>query len=73
MIHSRLTSKAQTTVPKPVRAALGLKEGDMLSYQIEGDRVVLKRAQPSLDPFDNPYAIFTEWADALDCEAFDNL
>ena len=65
MIHSRLTSKAQTTIPKPVREALGLREGDELSYEIDGDRVVLSRSAP-LDPFDNPFSTFTEWADEAD-------
>jgi antitoxin PrlF len=72
MIHSRLSSKAQTTLPKPVRTALGLKEGDLLSYEIEDGRVVLTRAKPSADPFDNPFALFTEWADELDA-VYDRL
>ena len=41
MITSKLTSKAQTTIPLPVRQALRLAEGDELAYHIEGDRVVL--------------------------------
>ena len=72
MIESRITSKAQTTIPRSVRTALGLQEGDRLVYIIEGDRVILSRAL-SLDPFENPFATFTEWADELDCKAFDNL
>jgi bifunctional DNA-binding transcriptional regulator/antitoxin component of YhaV-PrlF toxin-antitoxin module len=28
MIHGRLTSRAQTTIPRAVRYALGLREGD---------------------------------------------
>src|SRR3546814_10549587 len=35
MITSRLTSKARTTFPQPVRAALRLKEGDILAYRSE--------------------------------------
>ena len=31
MITSRLTSKAQTTIPQPVRAALNLQDGDELT------------------------------------------
>jgi antitoxin PrlF len=27
MITSKITSKAQTTIPQPVRTALGLREG----------------------------------------------
>ena len=35
MIVSKLTSKAQTTIPQPVRAALRLEPGDELLYQID--------------------------------------
>ena len=72
MIHSRITSKAQTTIPKEVRAALGLQKGDELCYEIEGDRVVLRRRNPA-DPFDNPFLTFTEWAGEADCRAYDGF
>lgn len=72
MIQSRISSKAQTTIPRAVRLALGLKEGDLIAYEITGDAVILKRVGTSLDPFDNPFATFTEWADELD-SAYDNL
>ena len=39
MIESPLTSKAQTTVPKAVRAALGVGPGDRSRYVISGDDV----------------------------------
>jgi antitoxin PrlF len=52
MILSRLTSKAQTTIPAAVRRALGVEEGDYVPHTIEGGRVVLTRAEASgLDPF----------------------
>jgi hypothetical protein len=42
MIHSTLTSKNQTTVPKAVVAALKLKPSSQLVYEIGADgRVVL--------------------------------
>ena len=72
MIESRITSKGQTTVPRAVRVALGLNAGERLAYEIDGDRVVVTRARPSADPFDNPFALFTEWADELDA-VYDNL
>lgn len=72
MIESRISSKSQTTVPRAVRAALGLREGDRLAYQIEGDRVVMTRAVSSADPFEHPFATFTEWADELDA-VYDGL
>lgn len=69
MILSRITAKAQTTIPQAVRRALGVKPGDDIAYEIEGDRVVIRRAG---DPFDRPFASFTEWADELD-SVYDTL
>jgi antitoxin PrlF len=58
MIKSKLTTKAQTTIPQPVREALRLRVGDELVYRIEGDRVVLTRAPGEMD---DPFATFHEW------------
>lgn len=39
---SKLTSKGQTTIPKEIRDALGLKPGDRIRFILEDDnRVVL--------------------------------
>jgi antitoxin PrlF len=40
---ARVTSKGQVTVPKAVRDALGIKEGDELIFRVEGNRAVLAR------------------------------
>lgn len=42
-VAARLTSKGQLTVPKVVRDALGLKEGDEVIFRVEGNRAVLAR------------------------------
>jgi antitoxin PrlF len=70
MIESRITSKAQVTLPKAVRAALGLQAGDVVTWEIGDDCVILTRAD---DPFVNNFAMFEEWASEADCAAFDNL
>lgn len=71
MITSRLTSKAQTTIPQPVRAALRLKEGDEIAYSIEGDQVVLTRV--TKDQADDPFATFAEWDSDADRRAYAGL
>ncbi len=45
----RLTSKGQVTVPKAVRDAHGIKEGDDIIFRVEGDRAVLARTPEFLD------------------------
>ncbi len=71
MVTSKLTSKAQTTIPQAVRAALGLSDGDELLYEIEGERVVLKKARRV--PIDDPFATFDEWNSAADRDAYASL
>jgi antitoxin PrlF len=71
MITSKLTSKAQTTIPQPVRAALRVNAGDEIAYTIEGDRVILTKA--SAAPADDPFATFSEWASDNDREAYAKL
>ena len=72
MITSRLTSKAQTTIPRPVRAALRLGPGDEIAYVIEVGRVVLTRAQPDRAA-DDPFRAFAEWDGPADTEAYAGL
>ena len=36
--RARLTSKGQLTVPKSVRDALQLREGDQVVFRVEGER-----------------------------------
>ncbi|MHB8423328.1 MAG: AbrB/MazE/SpoVT family DNA-binding domain-containing protein [Leptospirales bacterium] len=71
MITSKLTSKAQTTIPQPVRVALHLREGDKISYVIEDDRVILTKAIP--EKTDDPFASFTEWDSETDRRAYGRL
>lgn len=40
---ARLTSKGQLTVPKAVRDALDLHEGDQVVFRVEDGRAVLSR------------------------------
>ena len=71
MITSRLTSKAQTTIPQAVRAALRLQPGDELAYAIEDGRVILTRMEPF--PADDPFKAFAEWDSDADRDAYAGL
>ena len=68
---SRITSKAQTVIPKAVREKLGLKPGDVVRYVFEGKRVVIERASNTVE--DDPFATFTEWASEADEKAYGSL
>jgi antitoxin PrlF len=40
---AKVTSKGQVTVPKAVRDALGIKEGDDVVFRVDGTRAVLAK------------------------------
>lgn len=50
MKTAKLTSKGQITIPAEVRAALRLREGDVVTFEVEGDRAIL-RPQRADHPF----------------------
>ena len=46
MISSTITSKGRTTLPKPVRRALGVTVGDRVRYVVHGDEVRILPVRP---------------------------
>jgi antitoxin PrlF len=46
---ARMTTKGQVTIPKAVREALGLRDGDAVVFRLEGQRAVLARTQDLLE------------------------
>ena len=71
MITSRISSKAQTTIPQAVRLALGVREGDDLAYEISDGKVILTRAKAVL--MDDPFAEFDEWNSEADRKGYANF
>jgi antitoxin PrlF len=71
MIKSKLTTKAQTTIPRPVREALRLQVGDEIVYQIEGKQVILTKAQGG--SAEDPFTTFSEWDSDADREGYGKL
>ncbi|GLS22831.1 hypothetical protein GCM10007874_58510 [Labrys miyagiensis] len=72
-VTSRLTTKAQTTIPQIVRNALHLDPGDTLRYVITDTSVILEKVQGTHDISENPFAFFHEWASEDDEKAFANF
>ena len=68
-VSARLSSKGQVTVPRAVREALELEEGDRIVFRVEGRRAVLART-PELLALAGSVSVpagrrGTPWADVL--------
>jgi antitoxin PrlF len=71
---SRLTSKAQTTIPREVRQKLSLEPGDTIVYEIEDDAVRLRKQAPlDLSYHRAVQTTLNEWESPEDAAAYDDL
>jgi antitoxin PrlF len=68
--YSKVTTKAQTVIPREVRARLGLKAGDRLLYRMTAKGIVIEKARAESD---DPFATFTEWGSEADERSFKSL
>ena len=48
-VAARVSSKGQITIPRAVREALGIKEGDEVLFRLEGQRAVMARTPNLLE------------------------
>ena len=55
---STISSKGQTTIPKPVRQALGVGEGDQIAFHVDESGVTVRRAGENFRPNDYGLSIF---------------
>jgi antitoxin PrlF len=74
MTQSTITSKYQATVPQDIRKFLGLKAGDKISFEIERDKVIVRR-QEGLDRqyLNGLETQLSEWLSDEDEAAFRHL
>jgi len=67
MITSKLSSKAQTVLPRAVHEHLGVGPGDELVYEFLPDAVIVRAAKRIPE---DPFACFDEWKSAADEKAY---
>jgi antitoxin PrlF len=71
---SKITSKGQVTIPKEIRDKLGIRAGDSLLYEVEGNSVRVRKAKPFDLAWHRAIApTVAEWDSAFDHENFDDL
>ena len=73
-MHSRLSSKGQVTIPKEAREVLGASAGDVVSFEIAEDAVVLRKVGPFDAAFHRALSVtLDEWTSPEDEQAFGDL
>ena len=45
MEFSKITARGQTTIPKRIREAADLREGDLVAFELLGDHLVLRKVK----------------------------
>ncbi len=48
-VSARVSSKGQVTIPRSVRDALAIEEGDALIFRVEGDHAIIARSADLID------------------------
>ena len=71
---AKITARGQTTIPKRIREAANLGEGDVLSFEIKGDHLVVHKVTPGQSPYLRGLSeILSEWISPEDEEAWGEL
>ena len=71
---ARIMSRGRVTIPKSIRETADLHEGDAIAFEIEGDRLVLRKIVPGRDDYLHGLgAMMGEWLSPEDEEAWRDL
>ena len=72
---AKITTKGQTTIPQEIRAALHVKPGDLIAWEVgEDGTATVRRVQPlDVDYLRAVEATLSEWGGSADEEAYAEL
>ena len=71
---SKITARGQTTIPKSIREAANLGAGDVIAFEIEGNRLVVRKVMPGQDDYLQGLSeVLSEWISPKDEEAWRDL
>ena len=72
---ARVTAKGQATIPKRIRDAAHIREGDMLAFELDSNNwITIKRIDPSVDlALSALQELHSEWNSPQDEEAWRDL
>jgi len=71
---ARISARGQTVIPKSIREAAGLYAGDTLTFETDGEQVVVHKMPRGQDsPMPGLPETMREWVSAEDEEAWRDL
>ena len=71
---AKITARGQTTIPKNIRKAADLVEGDVIAFEIEGDHLVVRKVMPGQDEYLQGLSeVLREWVSPEDEGAWRHL
>ena len=71
---AKITSRGQTTNPKKIRQAANLREGDLITFEVAVDHVVVRKVIPAEDDYLKGLSEgLSEWVSPEDEEAWRDL
>jgi len=72
---ARINAKGQVTIPKRIREAAHIREGDMLAFDLDSNnRITIKHLEPAVDlELAALQNTLSEWNSPQDEEAWRNL
>ena len=71
---AKITARGQTTIPKRIREAANLREGDVIAFEIEGGHLVVRKVTPGRDDYLQGLSeVMSEWASPEDEDAWRDL
>jgi len=56
-VTSTISSKGQITVPLELRTRLGLRAGTVVEFELQGDRIVLRKGGGAVHPVDQVFGV----------------
>ncbi len=71
---SRITARGQTTIPKRIRDEMGLRDSDVISFEVQDDHLIVRKVTRAQDDYlQGLSATLSEWASPEDEDAWRDL
>ena len=71
---ARITARGQTTIPKRIRDEIGFREADVISFEVEGDHLIVRKVTGGQDDYLQGLSrTMSEWASPEDEDAWRDL